>query len=132
MILVRRNMVLQNELVDDDDDLEHFDDIVEEGQNQISTSTKEPANPSGTVGIVKTIDTEGDSSEEEGVSRDSDSDRDVSEDEGDFQMGDGLVDVTQTEVTTNQSKKQPQASNKKLSLPGGYDPRHREPSYRYV
>ncbi|XP_059645531.1 protein SLOW WALKER 2 isoform X2 [Cornus florida] len=90
------NMVLQNESVDED--LEHFDDIVEESENQASITPKIPDN-----------DDEAD----------------------DLFVGSGSEDLQESETMSdhNGNKNQPQVSQAKSSLPGGYNPRHREPTY---
>ncbi|XP_065855876.1 protein SLOW WALKER 2 [Euphorbia lathyris] len=121
------NMVMQNELADDD--LEHFEDIVEEetdvkphAEAKVETDLKfvqssDKANP------------ENNSSESEDDSP-APSSEDNSEDDSDEAEADEFLTEELTEVAPKEIQaSQPQISSGGSSLPGGYDPRHREPSY---
>lgn len=122
-------MVLQNESADED--LEHFEDIVEEAENQTSTKVEEPENNSGTVHTSNSIDSDNDSSQDEGVPPTSESEDDVSDAADDLFIGGDSKNVEETNTMPGQTKQQSQVS-KMSSLPGGYNPRHREPSYWYL
>lgn len=128
-------MVLQNESADED--LEHFDDIVEETENQTSTKVEEPENNSGTVHTNNSIDSDNDSSQDEGVPPTSESEDDVSDEADDLFIGGDSKNVEETNTmqetnTMPDQTKQPSQVSKMSSLPGGYNPRHREPSYWYL
>lgn len=119
-------MVLQNESANED--VEHFEDIEEETVNEKTTKSSEADNASKIVSSGDRTNTEGDSSGEEDVSLASDSESDVS-DEEDFLVAGGLEDVKETKEIPDLTNQQPQVSDGRSSLPGGYNPRHREPSY---
>ncbi|KAE9615304.1 putative CCAAT-binding factor [Lupinus albus] len=123
------NMVLQNEYIDDE--LEHFEDVIEETDNEPSTTSNKQANETGLIQNVDDADSESGSSENEddlpASSQDDDSD-DASED-GDFVLARKETNSTKSKSVSNNEGQQSQVSDKKSILPGGYDPRHREPSY---
>ncbi|KAK3220621.1 hypothetical protein Dsin_014591 [Dipteronia sinensis] len=122
------NMVVQNESADDDD-LEHFEDIVEETENEPSTTTKkEENNDFKTVNTIKDGNSDGDSSEDEDVTPPSDSEEDVSDESEELFIEDKSKDIKKSETLPDHNGHQAHISSKP-SLPGGYDPRHREPSY---
>ncbi|GMQ08006.1 hypothetical protein CsSME_00051943 [Camellia sinensis var. sinensis] len=123
------HMALQNESVDED--LEHFEDIVEETKNEVCTKSNEPDNAIETVCAGDNTETDSDSSQDEGVSPTYDFDSDVSNgaDDDDLLVGRGLEDVKESKTMSDKTRQQPQVPNTKTSLPGEYDPRHREPSY---
>ncbi|XP_068659944.1 protein SLOW WALKER 2 [Aristolochia californica] len=124
-------LMLQNESVDDE--LEHFEDIIEDTQNVPDTAPSSKLEYSvGTAGanFVATSNdnnlSDSDDSEDLPVS-DSDDDK-SSEGEDNF-----IVNVPlnggKLEKTTNGEREQAQVPNIGSLLQGGYDPRHREPSY---
>ncbi|XP_050383837.1 protein SLOW WALKER 2 [Argentina anserina] len=121
------NMVLQNESVDDD--LEHFEDVIEETDNEPS-----PVLQIQNVKVVHnsdeksyTANSDHDSSEDDIDSPDSYSEDEASEEGDDFYF---RKDTKNSETMLKGSVQQPQVvSSEKTALPGGYDPRHREPSY---
>ncbi|XP_052181696.1 protein SLOW WALKER 2 isoform X1 [Diospyros lotus] len=121
------HMLLQNESVDED--LEHFEDIVEETEDQTTTKFNKPNNATENVPIDDSNSVDSDSSQDEGVSISSDSKSDVSDEEDDLLVGEALQDVEEAKPMPDQSRKETQVSDVRSSLPGGYDPRHREPSY---
>ncbi|KAI9160002.1 hypothetical protein LWI28_004150 [Acer negundo] len=122
------NMVVQNESADDDD-LEHFEDIVEETENEPSTAPKkEENNDDKTVNTIKDGNSDGDSSEDEDVTPPSDSEEDVSDESEELFIEDKSKDIKKSETPPDRNGQQAHVSSKP-SLPGGYDPRHREPSY---
>ncbi|KAG6428816.1 hypothetical protein SASPL_106853 [Salvia splendens] len=120
------NMVLQNEVVDADDDLEHFEDITENDGDQ-AIPASDNSNKKGQ--IAETSQASDDDSEEsllEGATSDSDED---GQNEADDLFGGGgfkktvkskLESTGDLEVCSNQAPTPP---------PGGYNPRHREPAY---
>ncbi|KAL1551796.1 CCAAT/enhancer-binding protein zeta-like [Salvia divinorum] len=122
------NMVLQNEVVDADDDLEHFEDITENDGDQ-AIPASENSNKKGQV--AETSHASADDSEEsllEGGSATSDSDEDGQNEADDLFGGGGFKKTVKSklkstgdlEVCSNQAPTPP---------PGGYNPRHREPAY---
>ncbi|KAA8540211.1 hypothetical protein F0562_024226 [Nyssa sinensis] len=119
------NMVLQNESVDED--LEHFEDIVEETENQASSKSKKPDNAGETVHSSARIDADSDSSQDEVVSPTSAFEDDASDGSDDLLAGG--EDLRESETIVDCNGHQPQVSDARSSFPGGYNPRHREPSY---
>ncbi|KAF8401148.1 hypothetical protein HHK36_014452 [Tetracentron sinense] len=125
------NMMLQNELIDED--LEHFEDIIEETENEPGIAPLKP--PENTVGIVRhsstNAKTDSDSSsdsQDEDNSPASYSENNSPDGEGLLVRG-GLTDVGEFKTISERDRGQPQAPIMRSSLPGGYNPRHREPSY---
>ncbi|KAK9030980.1 hypothetical protein V6N11_032379 [Hibiscus sabdariffa] len=90
------NTMLQNESVDED--LEHFEDIVEETVAEPSLASKKEEKDANELIIRETPK--------------------------DFR-------VQEPKTISNQNASKPPKSTTKSFLPGGYDPRHREPSYSY-
>ncbi|KAK6124692.1 hypothetical protein DH2020_041547 [Rehmannia glutinosa] len=119
------NMVLQNEAVDADDDLEHFEDITENDENQAIPA---PDNR-GTKGLIadssNVSDDDGDSSLDERGSATSGSEGDIFNEEDDLLGEGGLDKLEEFKSNSNHEVHNLQGP----SLPGGYNPRHREPSY---
>ncbi|PRQ51668.1 putative CCAAT-binding factor [Rosa chinensis] len=121
------NMVLQNESVDDD--LEHFEDVIEETDNEPS-----PVLEKQEVELVHnsdeksdTVNSDHDSSEDDIDSSASYSEDEASDEADEFHFRNDSKD---SKTVPDSSVQQPQVvSSEKTSLPGGYDPRHREPSY---
>ncbi|KAL6137378.1 hypothetical protein ACLB2K_062670 [Fragaria x ananassa] len=121
------NMVLQNESVDDD--LEHFEDVIEETDKEPS-----PVSEKQDVKLVHnsdetndTADSDHDSSEDDIESPASYSEDEASDEGDEFHFKN---DSKHSKTVPNSSVQQPQVvSSEKTTLPGGYDPRHREPSY---
>lgn len=122
------NMVLQSESVDED--LEHFEDIMEETDNEPSTTPKKEEIKVDLVENGDKIDSESDSAEDEDEddSPASSSEDDVS-DEEELLMGDSSKELQESQPQSDHNGNQPQINSSGSSLPGGYDPRHREPSY---
>ncbi|KAI3524915.1 hypothetical protein L1887_03584 [Cichorium endivia] len=114
------NMVLQNELADEE--LEHFEDIVEE-------QDKPGGSGDAVHGNNGDDDNDDDDEDEDGPPAPS-SDDEFSDEKDDDLLGfDGLTDLQESQKTSGDAKSQPQVQKAKSSLPGGYDPRHREPIY---
>lgn len=118
-------MVIQNEAVDADDDLEHFEDITENDGNQVIPES-DSRNKAQVAETSHASDDDSEESLHEGASATSDSEEDDVNDTDDlFGKGgfDKAVKLKPTgghEVRNQQSPTLP---------PGGYNPRHREPSY---
>ncbi|KOM57021.1 hypothetical protein LR48_Vigan11g005300 [Vigna angularis] len=126
------NMVLQNESLDDE--LEHFEDVIEPDNEPSSLSNKQKDD----VAVAKNgEDPNADASSSESeddlpaASEDDDSDDDGSEDAGFLLAKDETVhkESKKSKSVSNNESSQSQLSAEKSSLRGGYDPRHREPSY---
>ncbi|KAG5008950.1 hypothetical protein JHK87_017465 [Glycine soja] len=124
------NMVLQNESVDEE--LEHFEDVIETDNEPNSLSN----NQNNDIGVVQNgadanSDTSSSESEDDlpASSEDDDSDDDASED-ADFLLAKNEKEHEKQKKSKSVSDKGQQSQlSPKSSLPGGYDPRHREPLY---
>ncbi|KAJ9184828.1 hypothetical protein P3X46_004516 [Hevea brasiliensis] len=119
------NMVMQNESVDED--LEHFEDIVEETDNEPHMAA-EAENDLESVQSGDKSNTASDSSKGEHdspVPSSDDDDSDKAEPLGE----DGSKEFEESPPLSTYNGNQPQISSKGCALPGGYNPRHREPSY---
>ncbi|KAK9132331.1 hypothetical protein Scep_011859 [Stephania cephalantha] len=114
------NMVLQSESIDAD--LEHFEDISEEPESEVGTAPSVNSNENHSA---KTESNSSESESEDGLP-DSVSSDDLSESEGILGKH-GANAIGEVITASDHNKSQPQAPN--MRLPGGYDPRHREPSY---
>lgn len=117
-----RNMMLQNEATDSNEDLEHFEDIPDNDDNQ-----------AGNDSVI--VQDNGDNSSHANCSS-SDSDDDVDaplNDSGEesFSETDDLLGADHLDKVEESKPASDQEiqSVKHRMLPGGYDPRHREPSY---
>ncbi|EEF30251.1 conserved hypothetical protein [Ricinus communis] len=121
------NMVMQNESVDEE--LEHFQDIVEETDSGPHSAAKAESKLESVRRGDKGKPT-GDSSESEDspVPSSEDDDSDESEAEELFAK-DGSKEFQEPQALSNYNVNQRQISSTGPSLPGGYNPRHREPSY---
>ncbi|KAJ0724675.1 putative CCAAT-binding factor [Helianthus annuus] len=120
------NMVLQNEMADEE--IEHFEDIVEEPDKASASSVEAVHHDDG----VDDNDSEDDDvpSEDDGGSPAPSSDDEFSDKEDDDLLGlGGLPDAKGSQMKSGQTASQPRVRDAKSSLPGGYDPRHREPIY---
>ncbi|XVF86961.1 hypothetical protein PTKIN_Ptkin18bG0082500 [Pterospermum kingtungense] len=120
------NMMLQNESVDED--LEHFEDIVEETNTEPSSESKKEEN-SAVIPGDEAAKSDSDSSEDEGVLPSSYSDDDASDDAEELFISDSSKDLHKTKILSDQNVVKPEVSSTQSFLPGGYNPRHREPSY---
>lgn len=117
-------MVLQNELADEE--IEHFDDIVEEPDKA--------GGPGEAVQHNDGVDDNEDDapSEDDSGSPTPSSDDEFSDKGDDDLLGfGGLTNLQESQMKSGQAASQPQGQDAKSSLPGGYDPRHREPIYWY-
>ncbi|XP_059456216.1 protein SLOW WALKER 2 [Corylus avellana] len=120
------NMVLQNESIDEE--LEHFEDVVET-DDVLSTTSKKEENNGRLVGSSDAADSGNESSEDEDESPPSNSEDDVSDEAEELLMRNDSKDLGESMTVSDHNEQQPQASSKKSLLPGGYNPQHREPSY---
>ncbi|KAM7480648.1 hypothetical protein LguiA_028861 [Lonicera macranthoides] len=124
------NMVSQNESADDD--IEHFKDIVEETENQAPTTSPEKPDKDGEIANGGDgIDSDSDTSLDECGGSPTSGFEGGDSDEGDELLveGGGLNDLQATRKMSDLNTIQSKVSGMKSLLPGGYDPRHREPSY---
>ncbi|XP_062154243.1 protein SLOW WALKER 2 [Alnus glutinosa] len=121
------NMVLQNESIDEE--LEHFEDVVEETNNELSTTSKKEENDGRLVHSSDAAESDNESSEDEDESPPSNSEDDVSDEAEELLMRNDSKDLGESMTVSDHNEQQPQASSKKSLLPGGYNPQHREPSY---
>ena len=122
-------MMLQNESVDED--LEHFEDIVEETDTEPILASKKEEN-NAVIHGGEAANSDSDSSEDEGVLPSSYSDDDASDDVEELFIRESSKDLHKTKTIPDRNALKPQVSSTQSFLPGGYNPRHREPSYRYV
>nr|XP_016486806.1 PREDICTED: CCAAT/enhancer-binding protein zeta-like [Nicotiana tabacum] len=120
------NMMLQSESADED--LEHFEDITEEDENR-PNPPKRTDNASEVAQEPNHLQIRNHSLQEDGSS--------TSESEDDSLQANvspargGLDEPKDSRLLAGFNKLLPEGSNEKHLLPGGYDPRHREPSFRY-
>lgn len=134
-ITPNRSMVLQNELADDDD--EHFEDIVEDAENNACVTPEKPDTAleaaSSREGHVANSDSDSDSLLDEGGSGNSGSEDEVSDEGDDLFVAGVPKDAQEAKVGSDHvgCDRPVSNGNVRASLPGGYDPRHREPSYWY-
>ncbi|KAG8380205.1 hypothetical protein BUALT_Bualt07G0169200 [Buddleja alternifolia] len=120
------NMVLQNETADADEDLEHFEDITENDDNQAVIAPDNRENNKALVADAEDgSDNDSESSLDEGGSANSESDEDSLNEEDDL-LGKG--DVYKLEEIKSTSDNEVH-DLQDVTLPGGYNPRHREPTY---
>lgn len=122
---LHRNMVLQNESADDE--FEHFEDIVEDDDSDPKSVPDKRENNSIQSEAVSKSDS--DSSEEDDETPASSDDDDVSDEGEEFLVSSNPKVLEKLETVSGSSEQQPKVSSKKSWLPGGYDPRHREPSH---
>lgn len=115
--------MLQNESVDED--LEHFEDIAEEEEDQANMTQNRTNNVDKVVRRNDCNSTGSDSSGDQGDPAASDSeDGDV--DERSLFVTDGLNNLTESKPVFELQEQESEAK------PGGYNPRHREPSFWYL
>ncbi|CAK8542415.1 unnamed protein product [Lathyrus sativus] len=140
------NTALQNESFDDDE-LEHFEDVIEETDKEpVTVSDKKIDEPvtisdkkSDEIVPVQNGEVVHSDSDSSGSDDDDDDDQPASSEEDD-DFDDALEDedfsLAKSKKNHNKSKSESDNEGQKLQeptkkplLPGGYDPRHREPSY---
>uniref|UniRef100_A0A1J3K4C8 CCAAT/enhancer-binding protein zeta n=1 Tax=Noccaea caerulescens TaxID=107243 RepID=A0A1J3K4C8_NOCCA len=127
-------MVVQRESVEEEEDVEHFEDVKEEDDIDLNKEAeKEGIDAEADHDGDKITSKDGDSSsdDEEALAvKESDEEDDYASDDGDElfvkETPNKLKEVVEV---SNDSEKRSQPPLKSSCLPGGYDPRHREPSY---
>lgn len=118
-------MVLQNEAAADDEDLEHFEDITENNENPAIPAPDYRDNKGHVADTINGSDNDGDSSLDVSGSATSGSEED-SLNEADDLLGEGRLDkIEEFKSTSDHEVHNLQGP----SLPGSYNPRHREPTY---
>lgn len=110
------NMLLQSESADEDN--EHFEDIMEETENQQINPSNDATVPNSNEIVNSGSDDT--SSQDEVESKSSYSEDNISDEADDLILKESLNEMKDAETPSN---------GEKPSLPGGYNPRHREPSY---
>ncbi|XP_020226115.1 CCAAT/enhancer-binding protein zeta [Cajanus cajan] len=124
------NVVLQNEAVDEE--LEHFEDVIET-DNAPSTVSNKQNNDVEVVHNGEDANANTSSSESEddlpASSEDDDDSDDGASEDGFFLLEKNETDHKKSKSVSDNEGHQSQLSAKKSTLPGGYDPRLREPSY---
>lgn len=132
-----RSMVLQNESIDSD--LEHFEDIEETDNEPLTPSKKEEANDE----VVLADHQDGANSNSGSLEEDDDSPEDMDDTSTSYSQDDdsdeaeGLLlkddskDFSESRRLPRHNGVEFQVSATRSTLPGGYIPRHREPSYWY-
>lgn len=125
-------MGIQNEAVDED--LEHFEDVPDEPDNVPAANAKTlQSNDDGTTNSGGSNSNSDSSEDEEAPSASSSEDDEVDEDEDLFPIKniEKPPESNSTKLPDHNGKQHHEALTKH-SLPGGYDPRHREPSFWYI
>lgn len=120
-------MVLQNESTDEE--LEHFEDIVEETDNEPISVTDKQEDDARSVQKSGIANSDKDSSEDEDDSTASYSEDEVSDEADELLLMDDSNATEKSKTVSGCNRQQPQASSGRSWLPGGYNPRHREPSF---
>lgn len=125
--------MLQNEAVDDDD-LEHFEDIAEETDTEPNTTLMKEETAVWVKNNNDNFQSDSDSSRDIDGSLDatSSSDDDSSEEAVDLIGGDDLNNLQESRTMPSQGRHQAVGSVTPSLLPGGYNPRHREPLHWYL
>lgn len=117
--------MLQNEAVDADEDIEHFEDIKENDDNQIIPTLDSTENKGHIADTKNGPEDESDSSLDEPGSAASDSEEDILNESDDLLGGGRLSKLEESKSTPDIELHNGQHQ----MLPGGYNPRHREPTY---
>ncbi|XP_057535656.1 protein SLOW WALKER 2 [Amaranthus tricolor] len=123
------NIAIQNEAVDED--LEHFEDAPDDAENSPSAEANMP-NISNEVdkGSVEDFHFDNESSEDEEAASASFSGDDLSGEDEEIIMRKNVEKPQESNFSKLSDGNENQLDSKsKPSLPGGYDPRHREPSF---
>lgn len=126
--------MVQRESVEEEEDVEHFEDVIE--GDDIDPSN-EAENEKGNVevdhngGEITVRDDDSSSDDEEALAvRQSDEEDDYpSDDSEELFINETPHELQETMEISNDMEKLSQRPMKSSCLPGGYDPRHREPSY---
>lgn len=120
---------MQNEAVDDE--LEHFEDVIEETDNEPSTVSNKQNDDIAIVqsGEDAKPDAGSSESEDDHPASSEDDDSDDAFEDADFVLANGEMNHKKSKTVSDNEGLQSQVSTKKSLLPGGYDPRYREPAY---
>lgn len=121
--------MLQNESVDED--LEHFEDIAEEEEDKTTLTQNGTDFVDRVIGRNDGIRADNVSSSDEDSPAASDSEDGDMDEPGSLLVADGLDNLKESEPVSEGQEQESEASNVKSVLPGGYNPRHREPSFWY-
>lgn len=125
-----RNLVLQNETMDED--LEHFNDVVEDDEDQTNATEIEISQAANDNQNSDDGGTNSDSSLSEGDSAPPDSEGEDSDESNDLLMGGDQGKIKDSMSIIDDNKLQSEVTDSRSRLPGGYNLRHREPSYWYL
>ncbi|PIN01186.1 hypothetical protein CDL12_26307 [Handroanthus impetiginosus] len=117
------NMMLQSEAADED--LEHFEDITENEDNQAIPAPDKRDNKGCDADTMNRSDDDSDTPLDESDSSTSGSEEDGLSDLGNLLGGEGLGKLDESKSTSNNEVHNIQ----RPTLPGGYNPRHREPTF---
>ncbi|XP_010415991.1 PREDICTED: CCAAT/enhancer-binding protein zeta-like [Camelina sativa] len=127
-------MVVQSESVEEEEDVEHFEDVIE-GDDIVPINVAENDKSNVQVdhdgGEITGRDGDSSSDDEEALAaRQSDEEDDyASDDSEELFIEETPHELQNTMEVSNDMEKRSQPPKKSSFLPGGYDPRHREPSY---
>ncbi|XP_010428130.1 PREDICTED: CCAAT/enhancer-binding protein zeta-like [Camelina sativa] len=127
-------MVVQSESVEEEEDVEHFEDVIE-GDDIVPINVAENEKSNVQVdhdgGEITGRDGDSSSDDEEALAvRQSDEeDNYASDDSEELFIKETPHELQKTMEVSNDMEKRSQPPKKSSCLPGGYDPRHREPSY---
>ncbi|ESQ27942.1 hypothetical protein EUTSA_v10018056mg [Eutrema salsugineum] len=129
-------MVVLRESVEEEEDVEHFEDVKEEDDIDPNKEAEKEGNDvevdhDGDGGKLTSRDDDASSDDEEALAvRQSDEEDDyASDDEEELFIKETPHELEETMEVSNDSERRNQPPLKSSCLPGGYDPRHREPSY---
>lgn len=118
-------MMLQNEATDANEDLEHFEDIPDNDDNQAGNDSIVVQDNRDKKGQAADTSSESDDDIDAPLNRSDSTSSDSEADDG-LLGADGLDKLEEPKPTSDQEMQNSQSR----TVPGGYDPRHREPSYR--
>lgn len=127
-------MVVQRESVEEEEDVEHFEDVIEGDDidpNNEAENDKSNVEVDHDGGEITGRDGDSSSDDEEALAvKQSDEEDDyASDDSGELFINETPHELQETMEVSNVMEKRSQPPIKSSCLPGGYDPRHREPSY---
>jgi len=125
-------MAIHNEAVDED--LEHFEDVPDETDNLPAADAKTPQSNDEDNTNGDGSNNDNDSSEDEEAPLASSSEDDEVDEDADLFPIKNIEKPQEFSSTklSNYTGNQHHEASTKHSLPGGYDPRHREPSFWYI
>lgn len=117
--------MLQNEATDANEDLEHFEDIPDHDDYQKGNNSIIAQDTKDNKDHATDASSESDDDIDTPLNRSDSASSDSEADDGLLGAG-GLDKLEESKPTSNEEKQ----NIKSRTVPGGYDPRHREPSYR--